>query len=201
MFLNGLLSACLLLVFHGSVEAITFRINLPRSGRRCFYESVLQNTLVIVAASTSAQKEKVGLQVSENGKIVYGYADHPSTRTAFTSVHESEYEVCVVNHADLPAAITLSIDQGPEARDYSKIAKKEHLTPLMLALRRVEDQLRDYHKNLLSMRSKEARMTHLTESTSSRIVMFCLITIGVTFVATLLQILYFRSFLRSKKII
>lgn len=183
------------------IDGLTFRVQLPHSARRCYFQDVLANTLLVVSASPSSVTDKVDLSVSFAGEVIYHGRDEPKMKTAFTSVHSGLYSACIMNFGATTSTVTFSIEQGPELKDYTQIAKKEHLDPLIVNLRRVEDQLRDYHRNLLYMRSRELKLRKANESISSRVLMFCFITISVTLVATFVQILYFRSFLRSKKII
>lgn len=182
--------------------AIKFRVAVPRSERRCYFQDVLQNTLMVVSASSSATEgDFLGLEVSDGVQKAYQNKGRSQLKTAFTAIRSADYEICVINHANYQAVISVSIEQGTEAKDYSQIAKKEHLEPTVALLREVEDRLIEYHKNVLHLRSKHFKMKNLTDSTSSRVILFCILTVTVLLMATVFQFLYLRSFLRSKKII
>ena len=117
---------------------------------------------------------------------------------------------------------------GPEAKDYSQIAKKEHLEDSKVTLRKVADSLNNYHSNVLYIRAREERMRKTNDSTASRasqlqfcgwfwaqVIFFCLFNVvlmllgdlrGDVFMACRIgvggwQMLYFKRFFRSKKII
>lgn len=183
-----------------AIHALRFRVHLPPLGRRCYFQDVLQNTLMVISAQAS-ESDQVDLKVIHGETVIFQERSKPLMKTAFTSASSGDYSICIMNFSGNLSTVTLSVEQGPEAKDYTQVAKKEHLDPLVVSLRMVEDQLREYHKNLLHMRSKEVKMRRLNDSTSSQVVLFCMLSVGVMLVATVVQILYFRSFLRSKKII
>lgn len=59
----------------------------------------------------------------------------------------------------LPARLVeFNLHSGVEAQDYSAIAKKEHLKPLELELRRIEDTVEMIQKDFEYMRDREAKM-------------------------------------------
>ncbi|XP_055387924.1 uncharacterized protein LOC129616334 [Condylostylus longicornis] len=156
---------------------------------------------MVISSSSEGDNDQIDLTVNYGEISIFQDRNRRVMKTAFTSTHSGDYQICVMNFGAVGATVTIAIDQGPEAKDYSQIAKKEQLDPLIVSLRRVEDQLREYHRNLLHMRSKELKMRKINDSTSNQVVFFCLLGVAVMFVATLLQILYFRNFLRSKKVI
>ena len=54
--------------------------------------------------------------------------------------------------------IEFNLHSGVEAQDYTSIAKKEHLKPLELELRRIEDTVDMIQKDFEYMREREAKM-------------------------------------------
>lgn len=54
--------------------------------------------------------------------------------------------------------VNMDILTGVNAEDYSEVAKKEHLEPIEVELRKLEDQVFEVHKEFLYMREREAAM-------------------------------------------
>jgi hypothetical protein len=49
---------------------------------------------------------------------------------------------------------------GVEANDYTNLAEQEHLKPIEVELRRMEDVVQEIHQELLYMREREALMRY-----------------------------------------
>jgi hypothetical protein len=95
----------------------------------------------------------------------------------------------------------MTMKSGVAAKDYSKIAKKEHLEPAQIAMRRIDDLLTEYRGNLFYQRRREERMRETVDSTSDRALAFCLFNGALIIAVGFVQAYYFRKFFRSKKII
>merc|ERR1719203_1588884 len=95
----------------------------------------------------------------------------------------------------------LTVTAGAEAKDYSQVAKKEHLDNTQVTLRTVQDLLKDYHERLLYMRSREERMRATNDSTATRVILLCIFNVLLMITVGGWQMMYFKNFFRSKKII
>eukprot|EP00918_Siedleckia_nematoides_P065719 GHVU01143013.1.p1 GENE.GHVU01143013.1~~GHVU01143013.1.p1 ORF type:complete len:211 (+),score=13.18 GHVU01143013.1:37-669(+) len=189
------------IVFHDSfgVEGINFTIALTPGQKRCVGE-ILTKDVLFVAELTA--KSPFHAMVHDERQVIYEERDSAQVRTAFTTRTNGAHTVCVENYGepgDLPVALNLK--WGPEAKDYSQIAKKEHLDPVVSRLRHMDDELSLYHSNLMYMRGRESRRRETTDSTSFRVIVFCMIILAVFVVSTLAQTFYFRAFFKAKKLI
>lgn len=54
--------------------------------------------------------------------------------------------------------VEFTVKSGVEANDYSAVARKEHLEPLEIELRRLEDSVYEIHKEFLYQREREETM-------------------------------------------
>lgn len=57
-----------------------------------------------------------------------------------------------------PKRISIEYKVGVDARDYSEVAKKEHLKPLELELRKLEDKAEEIHREMSYQRAREENM-------------------------------------------
>ena len=60
--------------------------------------------------------------------------------------------------AGLKRRVQLEIKTGVDAKDYTEIAKVEHLKPIELELRKMEDTVSTIHAEMLYMRAREEAM-------------------------------------------
>lgn len=177
-----------------------FSLWLDPDQTRCFYENLVEHTLIIITAKPKTLP-LTRLTVHHRSIVLFDETSEREIRTAFTAASSGDYVICVENKGSQAASMPLHIQVGPEAKDYTELAKKEHLDPSITALRKVEDELQSYHRNVLFMRSREGHMERLHKSTSSRIVLFCCVNLVVMLGATVIHVWHIRNFFRSKKII
>ena len=210
MLLTGLLLSA------GLVSATEFQVKIPPAGTRCFGEELQAHDLLVVRAESAIIKDmnftlviKNSLKeaashyaITSGGHEVYKEEKKSSVSHAFTATLAGPHWVCVSNldsYKELDVMMTMK--SGVAAKDYSKIAKKEHLEPAQIAMRRIDDLLTEYRGNLFYQRRREERMRETVDSTSDRALAFCLFN-GVLIIAVgFVQAYFFRKFFRSKKII
>ena len=110
--------------------------------------------------------------------------------------------MCIENTENTPASeVALSIKYGASAKDYSQIAKLDHLDDSDETLAKLLDELKAYHSNLLFMRDREEAMRQTNEFMSTRIIAASVLSLLIVVIAGLSQMFYFKRFFKSKKII
>jgi hypothetical protein len=125
----------------------------------------------------------------------------------FTTALAGEYTYCLqdefVGESDNSAdrLVELVVHSGVEAQDYSAIAKKEHLKPLELELRRIEDTVEMIQKDFEYMREKEAVMRDTNESTFSRVSLLSFFSIFCLLALALWQLFYLKRYFTRKKLL
>jgi predicted mannosyl-3-phosphoglycerate phosphatase (HAD superfamily) len=95
----------------------------------------------------------------------------------------------------------LSVLTGVQAKDYSQIAKKDGLDSSQTALAQVIDALKSYYSNLIYMREREERMRQTYDLASGKIMTASAISLVLVILAAGAQMLYFKRFFKTKKII
>eukprot|EP00392_Amoebophrya_sp_AT5.2_P002898 g2903.t1 len=125
-----------------------------------------------------------------------------SISTAYTAQRDATHWICVLNEsATEKTEVRFSLRMGAAAKDYSQIARREHLDGVQVHLRRVQDQLDLYQENLLKMRHTDSALRALNDNTGVRVIVFCALNVTLMIVLGGWQVLSFKSFFREKKII
>merc|ERR1719221_813041 len=122
--------------------------------------------LLVVEIQTQSAEKKVSVSVLSPHATIFTEHGKEKAKTAFTTTEAGPHWMCIENEESEESEVKLTVLAGPQAKDYSKIAKKEHLEETQIVLRRVEESLRAYHANVLYIRSREERMRQTNDSTA-----------------------------------
>jgi hypothetical protein len=190
---------------------------IAAAGTRCFGEELSAHDLLVVKASTvreegmvfnlvikTALKENEGsaAAVASAGTVVYKEEKKSQVSHAFTSTTSGPHWVCLTNvDSYRELTVKLSMKSGVAAKDYSQIAKKDHLEPTQVAMRRIEDLIHEYKSNLFYQRRRDERMRETIDSTADRALIFCVVNSVIIAAMGTLQTILLRRFFKSKKII
>lgn len=120
---------------------------------------------------------------------------------SFTSHGVGKHDICFRNLASVEKRVNFEVQTDLAVKDYSDVVQKEHLRPLGLLFRRAEDKLSDISKEMEKSRDREAQLRDTNESTSNRIQWFSILSITVLLTISAWQMIYLRSFFRSKKLL
>eukprot|EP00919_Chromeraceae_sp_WS-2016_P081332 GHVR01192162.1.p1 GENE.GHVR01192162.1~~GHVR01192162.1.p1 ORF type:complete len:196 (+),score=24.35 GHVR01192162.1:39-626(+) len=185
-------------LFSIPTECIRFTVEMLSSQKKCFGEEMSQRTLVIAKISST---DEISVVISGPQETIFTQKDQTVAETAFTTQKAGAHMFCVQNLLKKKINVEVDIRWGPQAKDYSEIAKMEHLEPLVTILRKAEDSLQSYHKRLLHMRDREVRMRKTNDSTNRRVILFTVLSIVIMITLSCCQAYSFKSFFRAKKII
>eukprot|EP01053_Blabericola_migrator_P008885 Blabericola_migrator_1__8884@NODE_46_length_16830_cov_132_783392_g42_i0_p13_GENE_NODE_46_length_16830_cov_132_783392_g42_i0NODE_46_length_16830_cov_132_783392_g42_i0_p13_ORF_typecomplete_len172_score16_23EMP24_GP25L/PF01105_24/2_4e18_NODE_46_length_16830_cov_132_783392_g42_i037544269 len=133
-------------------------------------------------------------------KYVYYNETSPTTmKTAFTLPKRGHVDVCLYTPSKQVNDVSLRILSGAMARDFSQIAKKSHLDPVVQQLKHVEDLITNYRKNQIHLVGNMKNLTQYVNETGYRVMVFAGLTIVLAFVCHGFTVFYLRSFFRAKK--
>jgi hypothetical protein len=193
------------------------QLTIAAAGTRCFGEELAVHDLLVVKASSikdpsmlfsliikASLKEAAGstAAASGTGTVVYKEERKSQVSHAFTSSTSGPHWVCITNvdsYRDL--VVQLSLKSGVAAKDYSQIAKKDHLEPTQVTIRRIEDLLHEYRSNLFYQRRREERMHQTLDATADRAFLLMIVNSAIILGVGIFQVFFFRRFFKSKKII
>lgn len=210
---RGTLVLLLLALSLRLTSAFEASIDLGPAQRRCIGEQLSKHVLVIgefkvIYPAPSAPSGAAGpllmhVQATDpiNKTPVFQQSSRDRIKTGFTSTKPGVHMFCVKNISKQQITVEVQLLWGPAARDYSQLAKAEHLDDVMVQLLQLQDKLKLYHNNILFMREKEEQMRQENEATASRLIMYCGINIFFLITSSVVSGFFFKRFFRSKKII
>ncbi|KAF3940316.1 hypothetical protein ABW19_dt0200944 [Dactylella cylindrospora] len=186
----------------------------PGTPQRCIRNFVAKDTLVVVTAIISGNRgdgQKVNIHIKDAVGNEYGRPKDVvgETRMAFTSHADAAFDVCFENIAtnyhrgssQLSRAVELDVDIGADARDWSAIQAAEKLKPVEIELRRIEELVGEIVGEMEYLRSREQKLRDTNESTNERVKWFAFATISTLIGLGAWQVVYLRSYFRSKHLI
>ncbi|GJQ11514.1 hypothetical protein GpartN1_g3305.t1 [Galdieria partita] len=97
--------------------------------------------------------------------------------------------------------VSLKVDVLPTERDYARLAKEEHLNSLEVALRRIEDEIRQFSSELDILSSREQTMRNINEITNSRVTWLGIFNVVVMIAAGVYEMYHMKNYFRHKKLI
>jgi hypothetical protein len=97
--------------------------------------------------------------------------------------------------------VSLKVDVLPTERDYARLAKEEHLNSLEVALKRIEDEIKQFSSELDILSSREQTMRNINEITNSRVTWLGIFNVIVMIAAGVYEMYHMKNYFRHKKLI
>lgn len=203
---STLLSAAVVAAFFVvSCNAISFY--LPSNGAPfCLGEELDFDQLIL--GTFSSQSNPISVTVNDaNQRTIWTEFKASQGSFAFTTDVMGSYNFCFQQISQAtqgyvnPELVTLDLKVGVEAEDWDAIATKEHLSPLELELRKLEDTALALNKHMSYMREREAAMRNTNESTNSRVLWMSLLSLSVLVGLGAWQVFYLKKYFEAKKLI
>jgi len=204
---HGALLAVLgiLVVLHaGCSHAVQFDIS--PGAEFCLWEKVGHNALVTGEYNLAySGVTRCYMKVADpDDEIIWTNEDASTGTLAFTSGEAGLYKVCFLDMGRQGIAanpqqrrrVTFEIKSGAAALDYDEVAKKEHLEPLALELRKLEDLVKSVNQDFQYLRNRERNMRDTNESTNSRVAWFSAISVAILVGMSAWQIVHLKNFRR-----
>ncbi|CDJ53597.1 transmembrane trafficking protein, transmembrane protein Tmp21 precursor, putative [Eimeria brunetti] len=200
----------------GCMSTLAFEasIDLGPAQRRCIGEQLSKHVLIVGefrvshpaptvpgGAATGPLLMHVHVTDPANKSPVFQQSSRDRIKTGFTSTKPGVHMFCVKNLSQQQITVDVQLLWGPAARDYSQLAKAEHIDEVMLQLVQLQDKLKLYHNNILFMRERDEQMRQQNEQTATHLIMFCGINIFFLIASSVISGFFFKRFFRSKKII
>jgi hypothetical protein len=199
--------------FQGMVDGITF--DMSGVGQKCLQEDVQKDVLVVGEYEISDESGlfRVDLEITDSRKHRVYFKEHAEEgKFAFSSDDYDVYDVCFTrsplqesNVAALPedlfSAITLNIKSGVEAKSYAAVGEAEHLKPIELELRKLEDLSESIVKDFAEMKRREELHRDTNESTNERMLHFSIFSMVCLLGLAVWQVMYLKQYFKQKKLI
>jgi len=128
--------------------------------------------------------------------------DDETIRIAHTATNQGEHRLCFENGAERQQlTIEVQYKVGGAQKAASEVAKKEALKPMESKLAQLETTVMQISTEMRSLQSKEAEMTAIRDSTSSRMVWFSVSNTMLLLGLKAAEILYLRQYFKSRRLI
>ncbi|XP_042486397.1 transmembrane emp24 domain-containing protein p24delta3-like [Macadamia integrifolia] len=185
-------------------------LNLPGSGTKCVSEEI-QNNVVVLADYTVVSDDRpheipaISAKVtSPFGNTVHHTENVTHGQFAFTANEAGNYLACfwiVGPNKEAGASVNLDWRIGIAARDWDSVARKEKIEGVELELRKLEGAVGAIHENLLYLKSREAEMREVSETTNTRVAWLSIMSLGVCICVSVLQLWHLKHYFQKKKLI
>jgi len=129
--------------------------------------------------------------------------DTETIRAAHTATQQGEHCLCFTNRHNTPQQLTVDLQYrvGGSAKQAGEVAKKEALKPMESKLQQLESTVVQIGTEMRALQAKEAEMTAVRDSTSSRLVWFSVMTTLLLLVLKGAEIVYLRQYFKSRRMI
>jgi hypothetical protein len=179
-------------------HALKISIEVPASQTKCYGEELAHQELLHVELTSA---DKISGIIWDPTQQIFSEKSKTSIQKALTTTTDGPHWVCIKNTDEFKSiSVVVHIRWGAQAKDYTKVALKEHLDETTVLLQKAQDDMKAYHSNLIYMRQREERMRSTNESTATRLIGFCVFNVILMIGVGGWQMAYFKRFFRSKKI-
>ncbi|KAJ7002686.1 transmembrane emp24 domain-containing protein p24delta3-like [Populus alba x Populus x berolinensis] len=183
-------------------------LNLPPTGTKCVSEEIHNNVVVlsdyVVVSDDHSHIPTISVKVtSPYGNTLHQTENVTHGQFAFTTHEAGNYLACfwVDGHVQGDVSVNIDWKTGIAAKDWDSVARKEKIEGVELELRKLEGAVEAIHENLLYLKTREAEMRSVSETTNSRVALFSLMSLGVCVAVSALQVWHLKHYFQKKKLI
>ncbi|XP_022749226.1 transmembrane emp24 domain-containing protein p24delta3-like [Durio zibethinus] len=188
-------------------------LNLPPTGTKCVSDEIQNNVVVLVDYVVISEDHghvthvpTISVKVtSPYGNNLHHRENVTHGQFAFTTQESGNYLACfwLESHGHGGGEVSVNIDwkTGIAAKDWESVARKEKIEGVELELRKLEGAVEAIHENLLYLKSREAEMRSVSETTNGRVTRFSIMSLGICITVSGLQVWYLKRFFQKKKLI
>ncbi|KAF5743913.1 transmembrane emp24 domain-containing protein p24delta3-like [Tripterygium wilfordii] len=185
-------------------------LTVPPTGTKCVSEEIHSNVVVladyVVVSDEHSRIPTISVKVtSPYGNSLHHVENVTHGQFAFTTQEAGNYLACLWaeghNQGGGEVSVNLDWKTGIAAKDWESVARKEKIEGIELELRKLEGAVEAIHENLIYLKSREADMRIVSETTNGRVAWFSFMSLGVCIGVSALQVLYLKQFFQKKKLI
>lgn len=192
-------------------ESDNIMVDVPATSKRCVGEEFPEDSLGRWAfhvvggekhKENPTKSSKVRVTVKDpRKKLLWSQAlDYERHSFSFTTRSPGLHKACVENHHSKPQRVAITVEQGWGVRDYAAVAGTV-FGPVEKQLDDSEHMLVDIAAEMDHAIEREEGLRVGAESGRDRVELFGVVSMAVLFMTACWQIVYLRSFFRSKKLL
>eukprot|EP01091_Cochliopodium_minus_P016550 TRINITY_DN6245_c0_g1_i1.p1 TRINITY_DN6245_c0_g1~~TRINITY_DN6245_c0_g1_i1.p1 ORF type:complete len:208 (+),score=54.94 TRINITY_DN6245_c0_g1_i1:31-654(+) len=175
----------------------------------CLDEQINYDTVVHGEfRSLGAKSEMFAVQVlaPEGQRIIWEKYSTTEGSFGFTAEEYGDYRFCfrrITKGKSLPlvAEMSFQLNTGVDAKDYSAVAKKEHLKPIEVEMKKAEDMIKEILNSLTEWQVREEAHRDTSETANETIVNWSIFTLILIVGLGLYQTWSLKRFLKTKRVI
>jgi len=169
----------------------------------CFGETVSENTLFTgsIKAETGTTNKLVVVVYDDEWKQVGEFRNQSAIIFSLTTKKGGDLFACVLNNATKTAYLTIDLRYGVEAKDYTSVAKRDHLKPMEVEIAKLSDIVDSMKAVVKNIIASEDKNVEEADTMSDNLVVYSGITVMITIGVAVYQTLFLKRFLRSKKVL
>jgi hypothetical protein len=198
-----------LVVLASSAGAFVFE--LEAKAYRCFTEEVASGVdvnVTYVALPGYAQFLDVKITDPDN-KLIFDEASTNKGHFMIATDVGGDYAVCFYSRMvsgvrateGMHRAIRLSMLSGSDNVDYQQLASAQHMKPMEMSIRIVEDGVRTIHAEYQYFKEREATFRDSSEHMHNRVMWVTIISMGIFVGFAALQVQHLTKYFRRKRMI
>eukprot|EP01064_Diplonema_japonicum_P026659 TRINITY_DN3816_c0_g7_i1.p1 TRINITY_DN3816_c0_g7~~TRINITY_DN3816_c0_g7_i1.p1 ORF type:complete len:206 (+),score=33.08 TRINITY_DN3816_c0_g7_i1:41-658(+) len=188
-----------------------FTFTLPARDYKCFHEELPHDYEFSGKwSATSGYTQFIDVRITNpQGTVIHELKGKDGGDYALTTTSAGDHTICFYNRMiqgsvyspTLSRDITFDLFEGAKSHDYEQIAKVEHLKPIEVNLRMMEDTVRAIHAEYQYFKEREHDMRDTSESTNSRAMWITITSMTSFFLFGLWQVSHMKKYFREKKLI
>jgi hypothetical protein len=188
-----------------------FAFDLPAKKHRCFTEELptgVELKVQYLAAPGYAQFIDVKLTNPEN-KVVWEELGTDRGSYAETVAVGGDYALCFYSRL-VPGAryqegmkrvVNVEFQTGTETKDYASLATRDHLKPMEVDLRVMEDVVRSLNTEYEYYKTMEAQMRDTNEHMNAKIMWCTIAVMSLILSFSIWQVRHLKHYFRKKRMI
>ena len=205
------LGALLVVFLFTTATADAFIFTLHARKNRCFVEELATGVeLVVKYHASHGYSQFVDVKVSDPENHII-WEDIGKDRGQYrATVHTpGEYAVCFYSRLvagakftpDLKREIAFELNSGADAEDYAKLATKEHLKPMEVDLRILEDVTRGILSDYQYFKERDESARQTSEHMFTRSVWMAILIMSAAIGFSLWQVRHLKRHFKKKRLI
>jgi len=188
-----------------------FKFDLAARAFKCFNEELPHDYEFAGRWSAAAgYSQYIDVRVTDpNGNLILEEKGKDKSTFRIMTVTSGDHTICFYNRlvqgvpyqASMKRTISFEINEGAGAKDYDQIARVDHLKPIEVNLRMMEDTVRSIHAEYQYFKEREHEMRVTSESTNSRAMWFTVCSMASFLLFGLWQVMHLKKYFKEKKLI
>lgn len=181
-----------------------YEVIIPRNERLCFGEDISADTLLVGEVHMRDMKSHSTISVSlidKDGNILHQKGPVKEDKFSLISTNAGPHSLCIQNNQAMSCVVNFSITSGVAAKDYSNLSLAKDLKESERRVEKMVESIKEIQKELQTIKERDTEMTYTNETIQSRVIVYSVITIVLLLTLAILQMMYLKRFLKSKKMI